>query len=140
MQLLYTLSCICQASLDASFNGVASYLNLARSAIIDSRVDEVPRGLYLPTSHSLIVCWRVPNCSASSRWVSPKCCLRAWMRWLSHCGRFTLRWLLIARIYTIQGKLSSLIRSRLRDRRMKDCWEIEHFIENEGTEQAINAC
>ena len=29
--------------------------------MIERRVDEAPRGLYIPVSHSLIVCWRVPS-------------------------------------------------------------------------------
>src|SRR4030042_5502373 len=35
------------------------YLNPERSATMFSSVTEVPRGLYIPISHSLIVCWRV---------------------------------------------------------------------------------
>ena len=38
-----------------------------------SSVAEVPRGLYMPVSHSLIVCWRVPSSSASLDCVSLIC-------------------------------------------------------------------
>lgn len=62
-----------------SFYSIASllafgvYLKPERSATRDSRVAEVPRGLYIPISHSLIVCWRVPSSSASLAWVSLIC-------------------------------------------------------------------
>ena len=32
----------------------------------------MPRGVYMPVSHSLIVCWRVPICCASSSWLIPR--------------------------------------------------------------------
>ena len=57
----------CQAFLVCFLGEVASYLNLACSAIMESKVAEVPLGLYIEVSHSLIVCWRVPSLSASSR-------------------------------------------------------------------------
>jgi hypothetical protein len=47
------------------FFSFALYLKPERSATNVSSVAEVPRGLYIPVSHSLIVCWRVPNSSAS---------------------------------------------------------------------------
>src|SRR5215471_5754884 len=38
-----------------------------------SRRSDIPRGRYMPVSHSLIVCWRVPICCASSSWLTPRC-------------------------------------------------------------------
>jgi hypothetical protein len=70
-------------------------------------VVEVPRGSYIPVSHSLIVCWRVPSLSAISRWVSPRWCLNAWMCSLSHCGRLTLFCFLLVGLYMIPGRLSN---------------------------------
>lgn len=46
----------CQGFFGGFFEGMASYLYLPCSAIIDRRVAEAPRGLYIPVSHSLIVC------------------------------------------------------------------------------------
>jgi hypothetical protein len=67
------------------FSGdAARYLNLACSAIKESSVAEVPRGRYIPVSHSLIVCWRVPSFSESPCCVSPKCRRRDWILSPSH--------------------------------------------------------
>jgi hypothetical protein len=60
-------------------------LNLAFSATMDNNVAEAPRGRYMPTSHSLMVCWRVPSCSDISCCVRPRWRRKAWMLALSHC-------------------------------------------------------
>ena len=46
-------------------------MNFACSAIIDSRVAEAPRGRYMPVSHSLMVCCRVPSRLENSVCVKP---------------------------------------------------------------------
>ena len=51
---------------------------------MDSRVDDAPLGWYKPSSHSLIVCWRVPSLSAISCCVRPICFLRAFTSVLFH--------------------------------------------------------
>ncbi len=52
-------------------------MNLACSAMMERSLAEAPRGRYMPVSHSLMVCWRVPRRSESSRWVRPRCRRRA---------------------------------------------------------------
>ncbi len=66
----------------------ALYSNLALSATMVRSVDDAPRGWYMPVSHSLMVCWRVPSWSAISCWVRPMCSRRARTRLLSHHGGF----------------------------------------------------
>lgn len=60
------------------------YLNLASSATMDSSLDEAPRGSYMPVSHSLMVCCRVPSFCDISVCVSPICQRKAWMLPASH--------------------------------------------------------
>jgi len=79
-------------------------LNLAFSATIDSKVAEAPRGRYIPVSHSLMVCWRVPSLSDSSCWVRPRCRRRAWMLALSQCFGSYFRLVLMPAYYTMQCK------------------------------------
>ena len=79
------------------------------SATIDKRVAEVPRGRYMPVSHSLIVCWRVPSLSDNSRWVIPRWRRSAWIRWLFHCSRLICGCLLMLKFYTIQCKPSKSV-------------------------------
>jgi len=79
-------------SQDYSSGGdAASYLKLARSAIIDRRVAEVPRGRYMPVSHSLMVCCLVPSLSAIWCWDRPRCRRRAWIFRSSHWPFFRFR-------------------------------------------------
>ena len=59
-------------------------MNLACSAIMESSVAEAPRGRYIPVSHSLTVCWRMPSLADSSLWVRPRWRRSAWMLALSH--------------------------------------------------------
>ncbi len=79
-------------------------MNLAFSATMESSVAEAPRGWYMPTSHSLMVCWRVPSCSESSCCVRPRCFLKAWMLALSHCFFFAPPLFTIRTFYTMQCK------------------------------------
>ena len=51
------------------------YWKSARSAMMVKSFADDPRGSYLWVSHSLIVCWRVPSCSAIFSWVRPR-----WLR------------------------------------------------------------
>jgi hypothetical protein len=51
------------------------YLNPERSATRVSSVADVPLGLYIPVSHSLMVCCLVPSSSAS-----PDCVSFIWRR------------------------------------------------------------
>ena len=60
-------------------------MNRACSAIIERSVAEAPRGRYIPVSHSLMVCWRVPSLADNSLWVRPRCRRNAWMLSPSHC-------------------------------------------------------
>ena len=110
LQLFYTKPCkmsrLFGYFFGGDFWGIGVYSNLACSATIDRRVDEAPLGSYNPISHSLIVCWRVPSLSASSRWVKPRWRRKAWMWLLSHFIRFALSRLFMTGFYTIQGKSS----------------------------------
>ena len=60
--------------------GEALYRKPARSATMLRTVLEAPRGLYRPRSHSLMVCWRVPNSLAIWSWVSERCFRKALTR------------------------------------------------------------
>ena len=55
--------------------GSTRYLYPAPSAIMDRSLTEVPFGVYIPSSHSLMVCCLVPSSWASSCWVIARCFL-----------------------------------------------------------------
>ena len=73
-----------------AFFGDALYWKPARSATMLRTVLEAPRGLYSPRSHSLMVCWRVPNSLAIWSWVRDRCLRRARTSSLSHSALFRL--------------------------------------------------
>ncbi len=59
-------------------------MNFAFSAIMERSLAEAPRGLYMPVSHSLMVCCRVPSCSDNPVCVRLRCRRRAWTLSPSH--------------------------------------------------------
>jgi hypothetical protein len=95
--LLYRVLCLSQ--------GCASYSKPARSAMRLRMVREVPPGRYIPLSHSLIVCCRVPNSPDSCYWVRPRWSLNAFtlsaFHWL--LGVLLVRYS-IAPSYTVRCK------------------------------------
>jgi hypothetical protein len=84
-------------------------LNLAFSATMDNNVAEAPRGRYMPTSHSLMVCWRVPSFSESSCCVRPRWRRNAWMLVPSHCLRPVSRCFFTPAFYTMQCKTVKIL-------------------------------